>query len=114
MAIKYYPVPEKRQVIAVLNNCKFDAYNKIDKILSETNLVLVEPDSTKRDRYLMPDTFKVIVTCDPRDTYDIEEGKKIAKKRLMKNYYKSLDKKLYAFQKEIFNLAKNVGIEMYE
>ena len=114
MAIKYYPVPEKRQVIAVLNNCKFDAYNKIDKVLSATNLVLVEPDSTKRDRYLMPDTFKVTVTCDPRDTYDIEEGKKIAKKRLMDNYYKSLDKKLYAFQKEIFNLAKNVGIEMYE
>ena len=61
----------------------------------------------------MPDDFKVIVTCDPRDEYDFEVGKQIAKKRLMKKYYNALDRRLFMFQDEIWHLSKRSGIEMY-
>lgn len=105
MAIKYYEIPERKQVVAVLNHTQWDAYNKIDKMLSNTNLVLVEPESVKRDKYRMPDSFRVVVTCDPRDEYDFETGAQIAKKRLMRNYYKSLDKKLNAFTDELTVIA---------
>lgn len=108
MAIKYYEVPEKRQVIAVLKNTKWDAYNKIDKLFSETNFVMVEPESAKRDRYLMPDEFKVVVTCDPRDEYSFEVGANIAKQRIMDKYYHSLDKRLNMFAREIADFAYNV------
>ena len=92
MAIKYYSIPEKRQTIAVLSNTKWDAYNKIQKTLRDTDFCFAPSK-----KYMMPDEFKVILNCDERDTYDVEKGKKIAKDKLMKNYRKSLNKRLKMF-----------------
>lgn len=90
--IKYFVNKQKRQVIAVLENTRYDAYNKIDKMIAETEFCVV-PNT----KYLMPSQFKVTVTCDPRDEFDVEVGKKIAKKRILKNYYASLDKRVSKF-----------------
>ena len=99
MAIKYYSIPEKRQTIAVLSNTKWDAYNKINKTLRDTNFCFAP-----NKKYMMPDEFKVVLNCDERDTYDIEKGKEIAKKKLMKNYRKSLNKRLKMFKVSLLNL----------
>ena len=98
--IKYFVNEEKRQVIAVLENTKWDAYNKIEKMIADTEFCLVPGG-----KYLMPSQFKVTVTCDPRDEFDAEVGKKIAKKRVLKNYYASLDKRVGKFREAalIFN-----------
>lgn len=104
--IKYYSNPEKRQTIAVLENCHHDALCKIDKIMHNTNFYFDPSSRMMMERYLMPDTFRVIVTCDPRDEYDFEIGKKIAKERLMKKYYNSLDKRMVMFTSD---LAKAVA-----
>lgn len=105
MAIKYYSIPEKRQTIAVLSNTKWDAYNKINKMLRDTDFCFAP-----RQKYMMPDEFKVILKCDERDTYDIDKGKEIAKKKLMKNYRKSLNKRLKMFNNSMVNL-NNVVLE---
>ena len=91
--IKYFVNADKRQVVAVLENTKWDACNKIDKMMADSEfcLVLVK-------KYIMPSQFKVTVTCDPRDEFDVEVGKKIAKQRLLKNYYASLDKRVDKFR----------------
>lgn len=100
MAIKYFVNEEKRQVIAVLENTKWDACNKIEKMIADTEFCL-----TICKKYLMPNQFKVTVTCDPRDEFNVEVGKKIAKKRVLKNYYASLDKRVGKFHEAalIFN-----------
>lgn len=90
--IKYFVNKQKRQVIAVLENTKWDAYNKIDKMIADTEFCMVP-----NNKYLMPSQFKVTVTCDPRDEFNVEVGKKIAKKRVLKNYYASLDKRVSKF-----------------
>ena len=108
MAIKYYPIPEKRQMVAVLSNCKYDAFNKIDKIMRETGFCF-SPNGTKEyNKYLMPDTFKVVVTCDPRDEYTIEEGMRIAKSKLMRNYRKSMDKRIISFKNSTAAMASMI------
>ena len=90
--IKYFVNEEKRQVIAVLENTAWDAYNKIEKMITDTEFCLVPTN-----KYRMPSQFKVTVTCDPRDEFNVEIGKEIAKKRILKNYSASLDKRVNKF-----------------
>ena len=92
MAIKYFVNEEKRQVIGLLSNCRYDAMRKIDKILDGTDFCCCY-----NEKYLMPSEFRTVVTCDPRDEFNVEIGKKIAKKRLLDNYYKALDKRVGKF-----------------
>lgn len=106
MAIKYYTNPEKRQTIAVLSGTKWDAINRIDKLMDDTGLFVMGSTLSK---YCMPDTFKVVVTCDERDEFDVEVGKQVAKRKLMRNYYKSLDKRLAKFKKFIDGFHVKMG-----
>lgn len=91
--IKYFVNEDKRQVIAILENTRWDAFKKIDKMIAETDFCAVPSE-----KYMMPAQFKVTVTCDPRDEFNVEVGKKIAKKRILKNYYASLDKRISKFR----------------
>lgn len=90
--IKYFINEEKRQVIGLLEDTRWDAYNKISKMIRDTDFCIVPSE-----KYMMPDEFRSVVTCDPVDEFDIEVGKSIAKKRLLKNYYASLDKRVSKF-----------------
>lgn len=107
MAIKYYSIPEKRQVIGVLSGCKWDCVNKIDKMMKNSEFML----AVVNDKYIMPDTFKVVVTCDPRDEYNVEEGKRIAKKKVLRNYHKSMDKRMAKFNKAVANMVGVVNVK---
>lgn len=112
MAIKYYPIPEKRQIIAVMENTQEDALNKIRKTMHETGFAFFGCSLNDYDKYMMPDTFKVILTCDERDMYDVEEGKKIAKQKLMRNYRKSLNKRLAKFKKSMDQMVAVVNAKL--
>lgn len=97
MAVKYYTNPDKRQTIAVLSGTKYDAVNRIEKSMNSCDPEFIIPGSIYL-KCLMPDKYKVVVTCDERDVYDEETGKKIAKDKLMRNYYKSVDKRIAMFK----------------
>lgn len=90
--IKYFINEEKRQVIGLLENTRWDAYNKVCKMVRDTDFCVVA-----NEKLMMPDKFRVVVQCDERDEFDPEIGKKIAKERLLKNYYASLDKRVSKF-----------------
>ena len=92
MAIKYFVNEEKRQVIGLLENTKWDAVNKISKMMAGTECCVVPSK-----KYLLPSEFRSVVQCDPRDKFDIEEGKKRAKKRILDRYYSALDKRVNRF-----------------
>ena len=112
MAIKYYPVPEKRQIIAVMTNTQEDALNKIRKTMHETGFAFFGRSLNEYDKYMMPDTFKVILTCNEHDVYDVEEGKKIAKQKLMRNYRQSLNKRLAKFKKAMEQMVATVNVKI--
>lgn len=92
MAIKYVVIPKKNTVKAILENTEYDAYNKINKMMRDTGFCVCS------DKYRMPNRFVANVVCDPRDKFDVEVGKRIAKKRILDRYYKSLDRKVDAFR----------------
>lgn len=100
MAIKYFVNEEKRQVIGVLEETQFDAINKINKMMMDTDFCFCAGK-----KYMMPSEFKAVVQCDPMDEFNVDEGKTIAKKRILERYYASLDKKISKFREAalVFN-----------
>ena len=90
--IKYFINEEKRQVIGLLDDTQWDAINKINKMMLDTDFCLCACK-----KYMMPHEFRVVVTCDPSDEFDAEVGKRIAKKRILDRYYTSLDKRVSEF-----------------
>ena len=82
--IKYFVNENQRTVIAVLDNTRYDYYMHIRKRMNVDALPrnIVEAS-------LMPTKFRVEVKCHEQDTFDVEEGKKIAKKRVLENYWRS-------------------------
>lgn len=100
--IHYIVVPERRMVKAILENTTYDACNKIDKMLRDT------PFCVCSDKYLMPNRFVVEVLCDERDEFNVEFGKQLAKKILLDNYHKSLDKRMAKFKADMRDLVVKV------
>ena len=100
MAIKYFVNEEKRQVIGLLDNTQWDAYNKISKMVIDTDFC-VAPSK----KYMMPAEFRAVVQCDPQDEFSVEEGMKIAKKRILDRYYPALHKRVNKFREAalVFN-----------
>ena len=90
--IKYFVNEEKRQVIGVLEDTRWDAHNKISKMIIDTDFCLA-----MSKKYMMPSKFKVVVKCDPSDEFSAEEGMRIAKKRILDRYYAALDKRVAKF-----------------
>ena len=92
MAIKYFVNEEKRQVIGVLENTRYDAINKIEKMLGDTEFCFCGGK-----KYLMPSEYRAVVQCDDRDEFDPEVGKRIAKERILDRYYPALKKRVNKF-----------------
>lgn len=99
MAIKYIVIPETKTTIGILQGTKYDAVYRINKMLGESSVNLCNLKG-----YVMPNVFKAQVVCDARDTYSIEEGKRLVKKKLLNNYHKSIDKRIDKFRDEILVL----------
>lgn len=91
MAVKYYVVPEKRMVVAALNNCQYDACNKLAKLTDELECIVYQ------DKYKMPNNLRATAVCHSDDVFDAEVGMRIAKEKLMKRYYKHFDQKIALF-----------------
>lgn len=92
MAIKYFISEKNKQVIGLLEGTQWDAYNKICKMVRDTDFCVVP-----KEKYMMPSEYRVVVQCDERDEFVPEIGMKIAKKRILDRYYVALDKRVNKF-----------------
>lgn len=98
--IKYVVMPESKKTMAILENTKYDAQYRIDKMLRGTGFCFVGSD-----KYLMPNKFVATTVCNNADVYDIEEGKKIAKQKLLDHYHTSVNKRVKMFKDEFKTLC---------
>ena len=108
MAIRYYKIPEKEITIAVLNGCKFDAINKIAKLTADFGVDVFTYD----EKYIMPDTFRAVVRRHGDDVFDEKEGERWAKEKLMNKYYRSFDKRMAMFKKQLDHLNEKVELSI--
>ena len=96
MAIKYFVNEERWQVIGLLEDTTWDAYNKISKMIRDTDFCIAPSE-----KYMMPSQFRAVVTCDPLDNFDVKKGMEIAKKRILDRYYSALDKRVDKFRESV-------------
>lgn len=89
--IKYFVNEEKKYVIAKLENTREDAY----KFLFEHFPLIVYNDVCGYPEFYMRNSYSVTVKCDSEDTFNVEEGKRIAKERLLNKYYRQKDYIIY-------------------
>lgn len=94
--IKYFVNEEERVVAAVLENTRWDAYNKICKMVRDTDFCVVP-----KDKYMMHASYRGVITCNPMDEFNVEVGKKLAKERALEHYYSALDKRLDEFRHSV-------------
>ena len=103
MAIKYFVNEDERKIVAVLENTRWDAYHKICKMTRDTDFCVVP-----KDKYMMHASYRAVVTCDERDEFNIEVGKKIAKERVLEHYYAALDKRVDEFRSSVLVMNGNI------
>ena len=101
--IKYAVVPEKKIVYAILSNTRHDAIRKIERIIGDDS-----PFCAYSRKYMMPNTFRAKATCDDRDEWNEEVGKEVAKAKVLKNYYRSLDKRIDMFRADLIDINSRV------
>ena len=103
--------PEHRVIKAEINDCEFDAIYEFNrKFLSHSTSSLALSTFYCRDeKFIMPNTFSVVVKCHPVDKFDEEKGKRLALNRLADKYTKSLNKHLEnilnAIDESLYELA---------
>ena len=101
--IRYFVNEEERKVVAVLENTRWDAYNKICKMVRDTDFC-----AAPRDKYMMHSAYRAVVTCDEKDEFNAEVGKKLAKERALEHYYAALDKRIDEFRNSVLVLNGKV------
>lgn len=94
--IKYFVDEDERKVVAVLENTRWDAYNKICKMVRDADFCVVP-----KEKYMMHSAYRAVVSCDERDEFNVETGKKIAKERVLDHYYEALDKRVDEFRNAV-------------
>lgn len=104
MAIKYIILEDQRKVYGVMEDTRYDAVNKINRIVGSGNSVF----TVHNKKYEMPNVFKACCVCDEADTFSAEEGKNIVKKKILDRYYKSFDKRLDMFKSDLIQLNSKV------
>ena len=101
--IKYFVSEKDRKVVAVLENTRWDAYNKICKMVRDTDFCVAP-----KEKYMMHSAYRAVITCDERDEFDVETGKKIAKERVLEHYYAALDKRIDEFKNAVLMMNGTV------
>ena len=98
--IKYFVNEKKRSVIGVLEDTTYDCINYVCKNAGvdciPANLLTTG---------LMPASFRTEVKCHPDDEFDVEVGKKIAKERILENYWRSRRKAMLRVAKKLEEYA---------
>lgn len=78
-------IPERRQVIATINNCAFDAINAFAR---DTGFLPVVNENS-----LMNDSYTAYANCHPEDEFDGERGADVATEKLVENYIAARNRK---------------------
>ena len=92
--VEFKVIEDKRVVIATIKGIAFDAIHVFnDKFMAHATSSL-RVSSYYDQKFMMPYSLKAVARCLPDDNFDVEEGKKIALKKLTEKYNNSLDRHL--------------------
>lgn len=116
MSIRYVINEEKRTCVAILENTKYDAISKINKMCKSEARFSDEAEihvySYKNSKYKIPNRFVGVAKCSPEDVWDVEVGKRIAREKLLDKYHKALHNKQAKFLDNMLYVADRFAEEL--
>lgn len=91
--MKYVVNKDKQTVMAFLEGTQMDAVKMIAKKLMRTGV----PVDYYSNKLLMANKYSGTVTLRHGDTWNEEEGKRLAKEKCLANYHRGLEKRINKF-----------------
>lgn len=82
--IRYYIDEEKQTIVAVMDDCAYDAID----VLAKMGICSITHDNYNLNKFMMNPTYRGKAKCAPEDEWDEEEGMRIARNRMLENYYR--------------------------
>lgn len=105
--ITYYVNEDKGAVVAVMDNCSGDFSTWFHQEFSKTNPEFyIGFDVRHLSKYRIKGTYRGKALCHPDDKFDLKEGMKIARSRMLYSYYRDLLIKNYEWLEE-YNKARD-------
>ena len=92
--LKVNVIKDQGKIIACLTGCQWDAYNVIRKRLPDCIAVCPEMVAIKP-------MYKAVAKCHPDDSFDEDQGVKLARDRVIAKYNKDMQKVLSTFVIEV-------------
>ena len=83
--IRYYIDEEDGVTVAVMEDCEYDAID----ILTKMGITGLMYQGFNLDKFMMNTTYRGKAICSPEDIWDEEEGMRIARNRMLENYYRA-------------------------
>ena len=109
--IKYVIDEEKRTVVCYMTNCRYDA---LDALRQSGALCMIAVPTMGCKPYLKPskllinDIYRGKAKCHPDDIWNVEEGKRIARNRMLATYYMGRFRRLAYVEEKIRELYDTI------
>ena len=107
--VEYKVIEDKRIVVAQISGIQYDAINVFnDKFMAHATSNL-SMSAWRDQKFFMPKSMKSVARCIPEDEFSVEEGKRIALKKLSEKYNNSLDRHLRHIYNAMNKCLDNMG-----
>ena len=103
--IRYYIDEEKRTVVAVMDDCEYDAID----VLQKMGIRKITHDGYNMDKFMMNTSYRGKAKCSPDDEWDEKYGMALARNRMLENYYRGRAMALMKAETVLQNILEEIG-----
>lgn len=103
--IFYYIDEEKRTIVAIMRECEYDAID----VLQKMGIRNIYHDGYRMDKFMMNPIYRGKAKCSPEDEWDEEYGMKLARNRMLANYYRAQSMALMRAEKVLQGIVEEIG-----
>lgn len=103
--IHYYFDEENGVTVAVMEDCEYDAID----ILKKMGIYQITYQGFNLDNFMMNTTYRGKAICSPEDIWDEEEGMRVARNRMLENYYRARTLALMHAETPLMKMMDELG-----
>lgn len=103
--IRYYIDEGARTIVAVMDDCSYDAID----ILAKMGIENIRYDGYTMDKFMMNETYRGKAKCAPEDEWDEDEGMRIARNRMLAGYYRARTMALMRAESVLATMMDELG-----
>ena len=103
--IRYYIDEDKQTVVAVMDDCEYDAID----VLQKMGIRKITHDGYNMDKFMMNTSYRGKAKCSPDDEWNEEYGMALARNRMLENYYRGRSMALMKAETILQGILEEIG-----